>query len=81
MRPDDDIAAVVQLVLGVEGHMPEDKARAALESLPGTKAVRSALAALRNNTEEEEELDNNDKEEQGNDDGEDGFFVTKDNNT
>jgi hypothetical protein len=39
--------------------MPNNKARAALESLPGAKVVRRALAALRNDTNEEEEQDDN----------------------
>jgi hypothetical protein len=50
MRPDDSVGAAAQFALGVEGRMPDNEARAALESLPGTKVVRRALAALRNDT-------------------------------
>ncbi len=81
MCPDNNIMAAAQFSLGVKGHMPDKKARAAIESLPGAKVVRRALAALRNNTDEEEEQDNNNKEEQGIDDREDGFVVTQDDNT
>jgi hypothetical protein len=81
MRPDNDVAAAARLALGVEGRMPEDKARAALKSLPGPKVVRRALAALCNNTNKEEEQENDDEEEKGNDDGEDGFVITQDNDT
>jgi hypothetical protein len=61
--------------------MPNNEARAALESLPGAKVVRRALADLRYNTNKEEEQDNNDEEEQGNNDQEDGFAITQDDNT
>ncbi len=85
MCPDNDIMAAAQFALGVKGRMLDDKARAVLESLPGAKVVRRALAALQDNTNKEEEQDNDDKEEQGIDDGEDGFVIThdntKDNNT
>jgi hypothetical protein len=81
MRPDNNVAAAAQLALGVKGLMPEEKARAALKSLLGTKFLRRALAALRNNTNKEEEQDNNDEEEQGKNDGEDGFILTQDDNT
>jgi hypothetical protein len=50
MRPDDSIVAAAQFALGVEGRMPNSKARAVLESLPGAKVVRRALAALPNDT-------------------------------
>jgi hypothetical protein len=50
MCPDDGVVAAAQFALGVEGHMPNDEARAALESLSDAKVVRRALAALRNNT-------------------------------
>ncbi len=50
MRPDDGIVAAAQFALGVEGRMPNNKARAALESLLSAKVVRRALAVLRNNT-------------------------------
>jgi hypothetical protein len=81
MQPDDDVAAAARLALVVEGCMPNDKARAALESLPGAKVVRRVLAALRDNTNEEEEQDDDNKEEQGNNNGEDGFVITQDNVT
>jgi hypothetical protein len=70
MRPEDDVAAAAGLALGVEGCMPNNKARAAVESHPGAKVVRRVLAALRNDTDEEEDQDNDDKEEQGGDDRE-----------
>ncbi len=54
MCPDDDIMAAAQFALGVKGPMPNDKARTVLESLPGAKVVKRALAALHNNTNEEE---------------------------
>jgi hypothetical protein len=50
MRPDDGVVAAAQFALKVEGRMPNDEARAALESLPGAKVVRRALAALHNDT-------------------------------
>ncbi len=50
MRPDDGVAAAAQFALGVEGRMPDNEGRAALESLPGAKVVRRALAALCNDT-------------------------------
>jgi hypothetical protein len=50
MRPDNGVVAAAQFALGVEGRMPDNKAWATLESLPGAKVVRRALAALRNNT-------------------------------
>ena len=50
MHPDNGVMAAARFALGVEGRMPNNKARAALESLPGTKVVRRVLAALRNNT-------------------------------
>jgi hypothetical protein len=61
--------------------MPDNKARAALESLPGAEVVRRVLEPLRNDTDKEEEQDDDNKEEQGDNDGEDGFVVTQDNNT
>jgi hypothetical protein len=73
MCPDNNVMAAAQLALGFEGRMPNNKARATFEGLPGTKVVRRALAALRDNTDEEEELGDNDKE--------DGFVVTQNNNT
>ncbi len=61
--------------------MPDNKTRAALESITGAKVVRRALAALRDNTNEEEEQDDNNKEEPSDDGNKDGFVVTQDNNT
>jgi hypothetical protein len=61
--------------------MPEVKARAALESLPGAEVVRRVLAALRDDTDDEEEQDNDNKEEQSNNGEEDGFVITQDDNT
>ncbi len=81
MRPEDDIAAAAGLALGVEGRMPDNEARAAVESHPGAKVVRRVLAALCNNTNEEEDQDNDNKEEQSKDDVEDGFVLTQDNDT
>jgi hypothetical protein len=81
MHPDDNVAAAARLALEVEESMPNNKARAALESLPGTKVVRRVLAALCNDTNKEEEQDNNNEEEQGNNGGEDRFVVTQDNDT
>ncbi len=78
MRLDNDVAAAAGLALGVEGSMPNIEARAALESLPGAKVMRRALAALRNNTNEEKEQDDEEEEDQGNDNGEDGFLITQD---
>jgi hypothetical protein len=65
MCPDDDVVTAARLALGVKGRMPDNKARAALKSLPGAKVVR----------------DNNNKEEQSNDNGEDGFVLTQDKDT
>jgi hypothetical protein len=59
MPLDDGVAAAAQFALRVEGRMPDDKARATLESLLGAKVVRRALAALRNDTNKEEEQDDN----------------------
>jgi hypothetical protein len=56
---DDNITAAAQFALGVKGRMPNDEARAALESLPGAKVVRRALAALHDDTDKEEKQDNN----------------------
>jgi hypothetical protein len=53
--------------------MPDDKARAAFEGLPGAEVVRRALTALRDNT--------NNKEEPGNNEEEDRFVITQENNT
>jgi hypothetical protein len=50
IHPDNGVVAAAQFALWVEGLMPDDKARAALESLPGAMVVRRALAALRNDT-------------------------------
>ncbi len=47
---DKGIMAAARFALGVEGRMPSNKARAALESLPGAKVLRRALVAFRNNT-------------------------------
>ncbi len=81
MYPDDGIVAAAKFAPGAKGRMPDDEARAALESLTGTKVVKRALAALRDDTNEEEEQDNNNKEEPSNDSDKDGFVVTQDNNT
>jgi hypothetical protein len=81
LRPDKGIAAAARFALGVKGRMPDNKARATLESLPGAQVVRRALAALRDDTNKEEEQDNDNKEEQGDDEEEDGFVVTQDNDT
>jgi hypothetical protein len=50
LRPDKGIAAAARFALGVKGRMPDNKARATLESLLGTQVVRRALAALRDDT-------------------------------
>jgi hypothetical protein len=50
IRPDDGVVAAAQFALWIEGLMPHDKARAALESLPGAMVMRRVLAVLRNNT-------------------------------
>ncbi len=76
MRLDNGVAAAARFALGVEGRMPNDKARVALESLLGAQVMRRALAALCNNTGKEEEQDDNNEEEQGNDEEEDRFVVT-----
>ncbi len=81
MYPDDGIAAAAKFAPGAKGRMPDDKARAALESLMGAEVVRWALAALRDNTDEEEEQDDNNEEEPSDDGNEDGFVITQDNNT
>jgi hypothetical protein len=81
MRPDNGVMAAARFALGVKGCMPNDKARAAFESLLGAQGVRRALAALRDNTDDEEEQDDNNKEEQGDNEEEDGFVVTQDDNT
>ncbi len=49
MRPDEGVVAAAQFSLGVDRHMPNDKARTALESLPGAKVLRRALVAFCNN--------------------------------
>jgi hypothetical protein len=81
MRLDNGIMAAARFALGVEGCMPNDNTRAALESLLGAQGVRRALAALRNDTNDEEEQDDNNEEEQGGNEEEDGFVVTQDDNT
>jgi hypothetical protein len=81
MCPDDGVMAAARFALGVKGRMPDNKARAALESLPGAEVVRRALAALRNDTDDEEEQDDDNEEEQSNGDKEDGFIVIQDDNT
>jgi hypothetical protein len=50
MHLDNGVVAAAQFALGIEGRMPNNKGRAALESLPGAMVVRRALAALRNYT-------------------------------
>ncbi len=81
MCPDDNIMAAAQFFLKVKGRMPNNEARAALGSVPGTEVVRRALGALHDDTNKEEEQDNNNQEEQGVDDGEDGFVITHDDDT
>jgi hypothetical protein len=81
MRSDNGVVAAARFALGVKGCMPDDKARAALESLPGAQVMRRALAALCDDTDEEEEQDDDNKEEQGKDKEEDEFVVTQDNDT
>ncbi len=81
MRTDDGVAAAARVALGVEGRMPNNEARAALESLPGAKVMRRVLAALHDNTNKEEEQDDDNKEEQGDNEEEDGFVATQDDDT
>jgi hypothetical protein len=81
MYPDDGIVAAADFAPRAKGCMPDDKVRAALDSLTGAKVVRSALAALRDNTDDKEEQDDNNDEEPSNDGNEDGFVITQDNNT
>ncbi len=81
MYPDNGVAAAAKFVPGAKGSMPNDKARAALESFTGAEVVRRALAALRDDTDEEEEQDNNNEEEPSNNGNEDGFVITQDNDT
>jgi hypothetical protein len=50
MHPDKGVVAAARFALRVEGRMPDDEARATLESLPGAKVLRRALSAFRNNT-------------------------------
>ncbi len=64
MCPDNGVAAAARFSLGVKRRMPDDKAGAALESLPGAEVVRRALAALRDDTDKEEEQDDDNEEEQ-----------------
>ncbi len=81
MYPDDGVAAAANFAPGAKGRMPNNKARAALDSIMGAKVLRRALAALRDDTNNEEEQDNNNKEEPSNDGNEDGFVVTQDDDT
>ncbi len=55
MYPDNGVAAAARFVPRAKGRMPNNEARAALESLTGAEVVRRALAALRNDTDDEEE--------------------------
>jgi hypothetical protein len=81
MCQDDSITAAARFALGVEERMPDDEARATLESLLGAKVMRRALAALCDDTNDEEEQDNDNKEEQSDDGKEDKFVITQDDNT
>ncbi len=58
--------------------MPNNEARAALESLPGAKVMRRVLAALHDNTNKEEEQDDDNEEDN---EEEDGFVATQDDDT
>ena len=78
MRTDDGVAAAARVALGVEGRMPNNEARAALESLPGAKVMRRVLAALHDNTNKEEEQDDDNEEDN---EEEDGFVATQDDDT
>jgi hypothetical protein len=50
MYLDDGVAAAARFAPGAKGSMPNNKAKAALESLTGAEVVRRALAALRDDT-------------------------------
>jgi hypothetical protein len=78
MYPDDGVAAAARFVPRAKGRMPNDEARAALESLTGAEVVRRALAALRDDTDKEEEQDNNNEEEPSGKGDNNGFIITQD---
>ncbi len=81
MYLDDGVAAAARFAPGAKGHMPDDEAKAALESLMGAEVVRRVLEALRDNTDEEaDQYDDNKEDPSGNSD-DDGFVVTQDDNT
>jgi hypothetical protein len=81
MYLDDGIAEAARFAPGAKGRIPDNKAKAALESLTGTEVMRRALEALCNNTDEEvEQYDNNREDPSGNSNN-DGFVVTQDDNT
>ncbi len=81
MYPDNGVTAAANFAPGAKGHMPDNKARATLDSLTGTKVVRRALAALCNDTNDKEEQDDDNKEEPSDDGDKDGFVVTQDDDT
>jgi hypothetical protein len=81
MYPDNVVAAAARFAPRAKGHMPDDKAKAALKSLTGTEVVRRALEALRDNTDEEAEQYNDNKEDPSGDSDDDGFVITQDDNT
>ncbi len=79
--PDDGVAAAARFAPRAKGHMPNDKVKAALESLTSAEVVRRALEALRDDTDKEAERDNDNKEEPSCDSKDDGFVITQDDNT
>jgi hypothetical protein len=81
MYPDNGVAAAARFAPRAKGCMPDNEAKAALESLTGAEVVRRALEALRNNTNEEaERYDYNEEDPSGNSNN-NGFVVTQDDNT
>jgi hypothetical protein len=81
MYPDNGVTAAARFAPGAKGPMPDDKAKAVLESLTGAEVVRRALEALRDDTNEEAEQEDNNEEEPSGNSNDNGFVVTQDNNT
>jgi hypothetical protein len=81
MYLDNGVAAAARFAPRAKGHMTDDKAKAALESLTGAEVVRRALEALHDNTDEEADQYDDNKEYPSGDSNNDGFVITQDNNT
>ena len=81
MYPDDGITTAARFAPGAKGRMPDNEAKAALESLTGAEVVRRVLEALRDNTNKEAERDNDNKEEPSGDSNDNGFVLTHNDNT